>query len=139
MTIDYEYIQKFLAVAQENGVPDFQLRQQEFSEFFDPTDQTKLKTLLYYLELLNDLGCIESLGGGSLGIERYGGGIYKPHHIPLRLTATGHQFAKDLNKPGILETFKQTLIDQGPKGAMKLVTSICSKLIDKKVSDLELD
>ncbi|PHX03478.1 hypothetical protein [Vibrio splendidus] len=137
MSIDYEYIQKFL-VAAEDCVPDFKLNQPEFSEFFDPTSQDKLKTLLFYLELLNDLNLIEPLSGPkNLGVQRFGE-TYKPHYVPIRLTAQGHQFSADLKKTGMVDKFKETLVEQGPLAAVKLVTSLCSKLIDKKASDLEL-
>ncbi|CAK8724973.1 hypothetical protein KKHLCK_15520 [Candidatus Electrothrix laxa] len=58
---------------------------------------------------------------------------------PMRLTADGHQFASDLNKPGIVDQLTTTFKDAGPKEVVKIVFSLGKKALDKKFEELTVD
>lgn len=56
--------------------------------------------------------------------------------IPLRLTASGHDFASDLSKPGVIEKLVTAFKDAGPRESAKIVSVLAVKSIQKRIDKI---
>ncbi len=139
MKIDIEYIKKILDVALEHTQPDFDIKHQDIKPLWE-TDEL-LSKLVFHMKILEDQSLIESAlnSGGGLGFRRKADGRYSVAVTPLRLTATGHQFAADLKKSGVVEQLTTSFKDAGPKEMVNIVIGLGKKIVDKKMEDLFSD
>jgi hypothetical protein len=64
----------------------------------------------FHLFLLHDHGFVTDDGDGSLGMDRGADGTIQWSVIPLRLTASGQQFAEALGNSKILATIKKNFV-----------------------------
>tara|TARA_Y100001934_G_C12169997_1_gene686239 strand:- start:71 stop:544 length:474 start_codon:yes stop_codon:yes gene_type:complete len=154
MRIDYEYLKDFLEIVLDSPKPSFSIEDEKLSDLWKSgvneneeelsklwnsgvnEDEEKLKKLIFHMEILADMNLIQSASGKpGIGFRCYGDS-YSVAAMPLRLTADGHQFAADLNKPSVLETLKKTFKDAGPKEVVKLVFSMGRKITDNQLSKL---
>jgi len=137
MRIDYEYLKDFLEIVLDSPKPTFSIEDEKLSDLWHSEvneDEEKLKKLIFHMEILADMNLLQSASGKpGIGFRCYGDS-YSVAAIDLRLTADGHQFAADLNKPSVLETLKTTFKDSGPKEAVKLVFGIGRKITDNQLS-----
>ena len=94
--------------------------------------------MVFHLEILEDQGLIESVSNKihGIGFQRMGRNDVQLSIIPLRLTATGHQFAADLVKPGVFETLVSNFKDAGPTEAIKVVLGLGKSILEKKLAEL---
>ncbi|CAK1985279.1 MULTISPECIES: DUF2513 domain-containing protein [Vibrio] len=136
MRVDFEYIKDFLALVLDNEELDFNLNQEQFKPLHADFD-AKIK-MVFHLEILEDQGLIESVSNRiqGLGFQRSGRNDVILSFIPLRLTATGHQFAADLVKPGVLEKLVDNFKDAGPTEAVKVVLGLGKSILEKKLAQL---
>lgn len=91
---------------------------------------------LFHIQILEDQKLIECLDKKSdLGYEITLGGEYKWNSRPLRLTATGHEFAEAMNKSEIWEILKHEFRDASlttlKSAATSLLTAFAKKQINK--------
>lgn len=132
MRIDIEYIKNFLEVILNNKHPEFNIKHPDLKPLWD--DDEKLEKLIFHMEILEDQGLIEStINSSGIGFGRSLSGQYTVSVIPLRLTASGHQFASDLNKPGVIEQLKISFKDAGPKEVVNIVFTLGKKILEKKL------
>jgi hypothetical protein len=134
--VDFEYIKDFLELVLNNEKLDFWLNQEQFKPLW--ADSGSKEKMVFHLEVLEDLGVVESVSNKThgIGFQRVGHNQVKLIFIPLRLTAMGHQFAADLVKPGVFEKLVSNFKDAGPKEAIKVVFDLGRRILDKKLADL---
>lgn len=134
MRIDIEYIKNFLEIVLNNEHPQFNIKHPDLKPLWD--DDKKLEKLIFHMEILEDQGLIEStIKSSGIGFSHSLSGQYTVSVIPLRLTANGHQFAADLNKPGVIEQLKTSFKDAGPKEAVNIVFTLGKKILEKKLDN----
>ncbi|MUK79142.1 DUF2513 domain-containing protein [Aliivibrio fischeri] len=136
MRVDFEYIKDFLALVLDNEELDFNLNQEQFKPLHADFDAKK--KMVFHLEILEDQGLIESVSNKihGIGFQRMGRNDVQLSIIPLRLTATGHQFAADLVKPGVFEKLVSNFKDAGPTEAIKVVLGLGKSILEKKLAEL---
>ncbi|WP_318413057.1 hypothetical protein [Photobacterium leiognathi] len=136
MRIDFEYIKDFLALVLDNEELDFNLNQEQFKPLHADSDAKK--KMVFHLEILEDQGLIESAinKNNGIGFRRSSRNEVTLSIIPLRLTATGHQFAADLVKPGVFEKLVSNFKDAGPTEAIKVVLGLGGSILEKKLAEL---
>lgn len=91
---------------------------------------------LFHIQILEDQGFVEPLDKKSdLGYEILLGGEYRWNSRPLRLTASGHEFAEAVNKSEIWEIIKEEFKDSSlstlKSAAATLLKAFAKKQIDK--------
>ncbi len=91
---------------------------------------------LFHIQILEDQGFVEPLDKKSdLGYEILLGGQYRWNSRPLRLTASGHEFAEAVNKSEIWEIMKEEFKDSSlstlKSAAATLLKAFAKKQIDK--------
>lgn len=137
MKIDYDYLQELLSVfiESEKSCVTFD----HFKKLLEIEGEDKF---FFHLQILTDrlmvsqegkppekglkaLGFVFSLDGNChFGICNW------------RLTADGHDFAVDLNKPKVLEFIKTQLKEEGFSAVVDVAKSIGSKLLENKLKQL---
>ena len=135
MKIDIQYLKNFLDVILENDHPDFDLRHPHIMPLW--VDDDKANLLIFHMEILADQGLIESSSSrDSIGFRRLANGEFIVSIIPLRLTASGHQFASDLAKPGVFKQLTTTFKDLGPAETVKATFKLGAKAFENRLNGL---
>ncbi|MUK47554.1 DUF2513 domain-containing protein [Aliivibrio fischeri] len=134
MKIDLEYTKDLLDLIVNDGAVDFNIGQDHFLSL--QSDDGKKNKLAFHLEILADQGYIENscTKGNDIGVQRFGLDTIKIKKIPLRLTASGHQFASDLGKSGVIDTLTRSFKDAGPSEVIKIVCALAKQIADKKLA-----
>ncbi|HEX2878226.1 MAG TPA: hypothetical protein VHO25_01690, partial [Polyangiaceae bacterium] len=123
MQIDYDYLSKVLKVFLASDTPTVTWK--NFSEFHGGDQENKL---IFHMEILADRGLVQSyLKGGGLGFALMGSGGYTISIVPWRLTADGHDFASELQKPSVLQLIGTKLKSEGLAVVTKVVTSLATQ------------
>ena len=134
MRIDITYIKELLDIILDHDSPDFNINHPKIAPLWHE-DGEPLNKFVFHMEILEDQDLIESsTKNPGLGFKRFSNGEYGVSVIPLRLTADGHQFAADLNKPGVLEQLRTTFKDLGPAETVKIAFRLAGKATDKLLS-----
>ena len=132
MRIDIEYIKDFLEIVLDIDQPDFTFDHEKIKPLWE--SEEKLKNFAFHIEILEDQDLIVNTVSDKGSINRAGGIHLRIN--PMRLTADGHQFASDLNKPGISEKLATSFKEAGPKEVVKIVFDLGKKALEKKISEL---
>lgn len=135
MKIEIEYIKNLLGIVIEHDHPDFRIDHISIKPLW--VNDEKLNKLVFHMEIMEDQGLIESpttLSG--IGFSRMGNGEFIVNIIPLRLTASGHQFAADLSKPGVIDQLTTSFKDIGPAETIKVVFALGKKALEKKLEGI---
>lgn len=133
MRINIEYIKDLLERILDHDKPDFDLSL--INDLWE--DDDKLNILVFHMEVLEDQGIIENIGSSiGLGFTRMSGGNFQINTKPLRLTATGHDFAAALVKPGIFKSLATTFKDLGPNETVKAVFKLSANALESKLEKL---
>jgi DNA-binding transcriptional ArsR family regulator len=105
MRPDPDYLKKLLTAFQNAPAPTTDIEELESAGLFyeDPEFE-------FHLFLLRDQGFITDDRDGSLGMDRSADGRIQWSVIPLRLTASGQQFAEALGNNKVLATIKQKFV-----------------------------
>lgn len=137
MRIDYEYLNNFLNLVLDNGTSDFKLNAKSFQTLWPRGDDEALDKLVFHLEILADQNCLESAltNKDNIGFRRTGSG-WIVSIVPLRLTATGHQFAADITKPTVIEQLKTSFADAGPNEVVKIAFALSKNVLEKKLKQI---
>lgn len=92
--------------------------------------------LLHY-EVLFDYGFIEStLNDGTIGIQQGAGGDIVWANIPIRLTASGHEFIEAINKNEVWEIIKKDFKESSVKTIFKVATDLAEGFAKKQVEKI---
>ncbi len=105
MRPDPDYLKELLTAFQDAPAPTTDIR--ELAAAGLSYDDPKFE---FHLFLLHDQGFITDDGDGSLGMDRGADGTIQWSVIPLRLTASGQQFAEALGNRKILATIKKNFV-----------------------------
>jgi len=105
MKPDPDYLKQLLATFQDAPEPTTDIRALADAgvSYEDPKFE-------FHLFLLRDQGFVTDDGDGSLGMDRAADGTVQWSVIPLRLTASGHQFAEALGNSKVLATIKEKFV-----------------------------
>ncbi|MFZ0372656.1 MAG: DUF2513 domain-containing protein [Xanthobacteraceae bacterium] len=130
MKIDQDYLKKLLEACQASEKPTFDIEDLKAAGF-DYHDQN----FEFHMKILNDRHFIEQDDGdGGFGLTKSMDGFQSWSVLPLRLTASGHQFIEALqNKDvwaAIKRGFKDASIETLQSVALKLLDGFAQKKID---------
>ncbi len=132
MKIDHEYLRKVLESFEAAKLSTTNL--DELEENGLPRDEEHLHKLAFHMELLEDQGMIESVISDGIGFTRDANGEFILSIVPLRLTASGHDFLADIRQEGVWETlrskFHDASVDTTVSIAKKLATAAAVKMIE---------
>ena len=105
MKPEADYLKELLTAFQDAPEPTTDIRQ--LADAGLPYDDPKFE---FHLFLLGDQRFVTDDGDGSLGMDRGADGTVEWSVIPLRLTASGHQFAEALGNSKVLATIKEKFV-----------------------------
>ncbi len=130
MKIDQDYLKKLLEACLASEKPTFDIEDLKAAGF-DYNDQQ----FEFHMKILNDQHFIEQDDGDSgFGLTKGIDGFLSWSVLPLRLTASGHQFIEALeNKDvwaAIKRGFKDASIETLQSVALKLLDGFAQKKID---------
>ncbi len=132
MKINHDYIKNLLlAIESANDARPYltevlnNLDLQEFNQEF----------LLHY-ELVLDYGFIQTLSDSSDGIHQGADGEISWSDIPIRLTATGHEFIELMNQNEIWEIIKSDFKNSSIKTIFSVAKSLAEGFAKKKIESI---
>ncbi|MBI3703178.1 MAG: DUF2513 domain-containing protein [Rhizobiales bacterium] len=130
MKIDQDYLKKLLEACQASEKPTFNIEDLKAAGF-DYND----RQFEFHMKILNDQHLIEQDDGDAgFGLTKSLDGFLSWSVLPLRLTASGHQFIEALeNKDvwaAIKRGFKDASIETLQSVALKLLDRFAQKKID---------
>lgn len=130
MKIDQDYLKRLLQACQASEKPTFDIEDLKAAGF-DYNDQQ----FEFHMKFLNDQHFIEQDDGDpGFGLTKSVDGFLSWSVLPLRLTASGHQFIEALeNKEvwtAIKRGFKDASIETLQSVALKLLDGFAQKKID---------
>ncbi|MCI5165211.1 MAG: DUF2513 domain-containing protein [Candidatus Electrothrix sp. GM3_4] len=141
MRINIQYIKDFLEIVLDINQPDFTFQHDKIRPLLD--NDEKFNDFVFHFEILQDqdliVGTVSDKDVVVRNVYVDGTSRISLRNHPMRLTADGHQFASDLNKPGIVDQLTTTFKDAGPKEVVKIVFSLTKKALDKKLEELTVD
>lgn len=106
MKPDPEYLKQLLIAFQDAPKPTTDIRELEGAGF--SLDDPKFE---FHMMLLHDGGFVESdSNSGGIGLSRSADGSIQWSVIPLRLTASGHEFAEAMGNSKVLQTLKKKFV-----------------------------
>ena len=106
MKSDAEYLKKFLTAFQDAPNPTTDIRELEGAGL--SIDDPKFE---FHMMLLQDGGFMESESrAGGIGLSKGADGSIQWSVIPLRLTASGHEFAEAMESSKVLQTLKKGFV-----------------------------
>jgi hypothetical protein len=106
MKPDAEYLKQLLTAFQDAPNPTSDIRQLEGAGL--SLDDPKFE---FHMMLLHDGGFVESESkGGGIGLSKSADGSIQWSVIPLRLTASGHEFAEAMGNSNVLRTLKKSFV-----------------------------
>jgi hypothetical protein len=134
VNIDQDYLKKFLQACQESENPTFDIEDLKAAGF-DYND----KQFEFHMKILNDQRFIEQDDGDpGFGLFKSIDGFASWSVLPLRLTASGHQFIEALSNEevwsAIKHGFKDASIATLKSVALKLLDGFAKKKIDALLS-----
>lgn len=135
MKPDYEYIIDILNVFIDSEKPTLYV--EDFHSFREEDNDKFCFNIL----IMKDKGILEGAGKKSyeLGISFSGNNDrYEVFSYPWRLTATGHDFAKDIVKPEIQKVIVSKFKYEGIGAIIDITKKLGIKRLEKLLGDVEL-
>jgi hypothetical protein len=106
MKPDIEYLKQLLTAFQGATNPSTDIRELEDAGL--SIDDPKFE---FHMMLLQDGRFVESeSGAGGIGLSKSADGSIEWSVIPLRLTASGHEFAEAMGNSKVLQTLKKSFL-----------------------------
>ena len=131
MKIDQDYLKGLLEACQKSEKPTFDIEDLEKAglDYSEPSFE-------FHMRILTDQGFIEQDDGDSgFGLTKSLDGFQSWSVLPLRLTASGHQFIEALENKEVWETiktgFKDASITTLKTVSMKLLEAYTTKKIQQ--------
>ena len=129
MRIDYEYIKDMLDIFQSAPEPTLTC-----IHFVHPNEsQEAVNKYAFHLQILHDKGLVVGVPEkNNLGLihTMKGFGLSRSR---IRLTNAGHEFAINLNKPGVIEFIKEKVKDEGLGAVIDIAKDLGSGYLKKKL------
>ncbi|MGR5165422.1 hypothetical protein ACPV4X_26470 [Vibrio owensii] len=134
MRISYEYLAGILSEFLESPEPHLSWKN------FDGKIKENQKLFFFHIFILRDKGLIVGASNPSdIGVEYNGNAnMYERYNTPIRLTATGHDFADALSKPSIREVIIDKFKDEGISAVLGITKSLAEKHAEKLLSEVAL-
>jgi hypothetical protein len=106
MKPDPEYLKQLLSAFQDAPAPTTDLHELQNAGL--SIDDPKFE---FHMMLLQDSSFVESeLSAGGIGLSKSPDGFIQWSVIPLRLTASGHEFAEAMGNNKVLTTLKEKFV-----------------------------
>lgn len=111
MVIDKEYLKGLLEAIQSSDTPTTDIKELDRLGFSYEDDK-----FIFHTDILIDKGYLESIGPfRGVGYQIAGNNQIDWKIVPIRLTASGHEFIESLNEPDVWESiqsnFKEASLD----------------------------
>jgi hypothetical protein len=132
MKIDHDYLKKLLETCQGSSTPTFNIEYLvdhgiDYHDF----------QFEFHMKLLDDQGFIEQDDGDSgFGLYKSLDGMASWAVLPLRLTATGHQFAEGLANKEVWAAIKTGFKDASLSTLKRIVPQLIDAYAKKKIDNL---
>ena len=131
MKIDQDYLKRLLEACQDSEKPTFTIEDLKSAGFDYRNEQFE-----FHMMILSDQGFIEQDGGyPGIGISKSLDGWVSWSVVPLRLTASGHDFIEALSNKEVWATIKHSFKDASistlKNVSLKLLEGYAQKKIDQ--------
>lgn len=131
MKIDQDYLKKLLETCQASEKPTFDIMDLKAAGF--DYEDAKFE---FHMMILYDQGFIEQDGGDpGIGLIKSADGRASWSVLPLRLTASGHEFIEALSNKEVWATIKRSFTDASistlKNVSLKLLEGYAQKKIDQ--------
>lgn len=127
MRPDAEYLKLLLAAFQGAQAPTTNVRELESAGF--SLDDPKFE---FHMMLLQDSGFMEGESkAGGIGLSKASDGAIQWSVLPLRLTASGHEFAEAMGNSKVLQTLKKSFVGASISTMRDLAVAIVKAEIAK--------
>ena len=134
MKIDQDYMKRLLEACQASEKPTFDIEDLKAAgfDYGDPRFE-------FHMKIVNEQGFIEQDDGDAgFGLTKGMDGFLSWSVLPLRLTASGHEFIAALSNKKVWATIKTTFKDASISTlktvAMRLLEAYTTKEIDQLLS-----
>ncbi|BCG45750.1 hypothetical protein GEOBRER4_n0516 [Citrifermentans bremense] len=132
MKIDQDYLKALLEAFQDSSGPLTDIEELATRGFPYETDE-----FTFHMEILLDKGFIESKSSkGGIGYILGGNGCRTWSVVPLRLTATGHEFIEALQQPGVMDQIKTNFKGAGLSVIKNVAVDLATGYAKQKVQTL---
>lgn len=132
MKINEDYLKKLLEACQAAKEPTFNIRDLSAVGLGHKDPQFE-----FHMKILTDQGFIERDDGSlGFGLTKGAGGDLSWSVLPLRLTASGHQFIEALSNKEIWATIKHGFKDASIDTLWKVSQKLLEGYAQKKINDV---
>lgn len=132
MKIDHAYLKGLLEAFEDAEAPFtdvLQLRKQGYACEED--------AFVFHFHILIDKGLIEAKSlDGSTGYQIQPNGSPLWMAVPLRLTASGHEYISSLHEPDVWETIQKNFRESSLDTVKSIATDLAKKYAKKKLEEL---
>lgn len=131
MKIEQEYLKGLLEAFEEANSPTTDIGELEKKGFSYQEDK-----FIFHLRILADQRLVERENGTGLGFSKGAGGDISWSVVPLRLTASGHEFLEALRNSKVWETIKSDFKDASIGTLWRVSKDLLEAYTKQKVTDL---
>lgn len=132
MKIDQEYLKGLLTAIQDSEGPFTNIEELSERGYSYESDDFVL-----HMEILLDKGFLESKSSsGGIGYIMSGSGRLQWSIVPLRLTASGHDFISAIQQPKIWEAIKSNFGECGLEAVKTVALDLATGYAQQKVRSL---
>lgn len=131
MKIDLDYLKSLLGAFQDAEGPTTDIDELKAHGFDYAEDR-----FIFHLQILHDKGLVELEDGHGLGFYKGIDGHVSWSVLPLRLTASGHEFIESLDNKAVWETIKTEFKDASLGTLLRVSKSLLEGYLKQKVETL---
>ena len=131
MKIEHEYLKGLLEAFEASDAPTTDIYKLKLAGF--PYEDVRF---IFHLRLLDDQNLVQPEQGHSLGHTKGADGYPSWSVVPLRLTASGHEFIEALRNSEVWGTIKSGFADASIGILSRVAKELLESLIKKKVTSL---
>lgn len=135
MRIDQDYLKRLLEIAHGSRTPTFTIEDFERNNMPYDTDAFE-----FHMHILNDQGLIvQDDGDAGFGMFKSADGSRTWSVLPLRLSASGHEFIEALENAEVWATIKRDFKDASIETLKKVGLQLLNGYVARKVEKLLRD
>ncbi|MDM5131848.1 DUF2513 domain-containing protein [Aeromonas piscicola] len=131
MKIEHEYLKGLLEAFEASDAPTTDIKELEQAGFSYQEEK-----FIFHLSILADQNLVERECGHGLGYQKGIDGYISWSVVPLRLTATGHEFLEALRNSKIWDTIKSEFKDASIGTLWRVSKDLLEGYTKKKVTSL---